>query len=114
MTEWDEYRVNLFKQKIRAALPELRSLRFERSVGRSALIINVRWRYYRHADELFPFILGRLKRSGIDAEAKTMFSFSTRPDYITVPIDQAALPERKRPLACRPPQGVSQRSKSDG
>ena len=100
MSDWDEYRVGLFKKKIREALPEVKDLRFERSKGRCNLIIPVRWRYYNHVDEVFDLILGRLKEHGIDAEPKQMFSFrhenGPKWDYITIPIDQAALPERKR------------------
>lgn len=96
VNKWDEYRVNLFKKKIREALPEIGALRFERSKGRCNLIIDVRGRYYSHADEVFNLIIERFREHEIVAEMKSMFSFSDKPDYITIPIDQAALPERKR------------------
>jgi hypothetical protein len=94
--EWDEYRVSLFKKKIRALLPQMQGIRFERSKGRSHLILPIKWRYYTHANEVFEYVLTNLKANGIEAEAKSMFRHFSGPDYITIPIDQAALPERMR------------------
>lgn len=96
---FDEYRVTLFKKKIRELFPEIKGLRFERSRGRCHLILPIRWRYYKYADEIFDLILRRFKEHQIEAEPKQMFTFrDVRPkwDYITIPIDQEALPERKR------------------
>lgn len=98
-TKWDEYRVTLFKKKIREALPLMRGIRFRRSKGRCNLILDVKWRYYSNAEEVMDYVLTGLKSSGIEGEAKDMFDWhpERRPlDYVTIPIDQAALPERKR------------------
>lgn len=99
--DWDEYRVMLFKRKIRAILPELQGLRFERSIGRCNLIIPFRFHYYEHADEVLELIMRRLKENGIEGEAKAMFDWHSKPDYVTIPIDQEALPERARAIRAR-------------
>ena len=92
-SEWDEYRVMLFKKKIREALPKMRGIRFGRSVGRCNLIMDIKWRYYSNADEVMDYVLSRLKADGIEAESKSMFTWSPKLDYVTIPIDQDALPE---------------------
>ena len=93
---WDEYRVSLFKKKIRAVLPEIPRIRFERSIGRCNLIINLNVSR-KYAKQVSEFILSKLKANGIEAKAEAMFDCFPGPDYITIPIDQAALPERRRP-----------------
>lgn len=102
--EFDEYRITLFKKKIRETLPEMKRLRFERSIGRCHLIINLSWRYQRkHVEEIGQFVMGRLKERQIDfKEVRDKYGIwagDADPlplDCISIPIDQAALPERKR------------------
>lgn len=95
-SSWDEYRVMLFKKKIREALPMMRGIRFGRSKGRCHLIMDIKWRYYSNAEEVMKYALTGLKAAGIEGKAKSMFGWSPVLDYISIPIDQAALPERKR------------------
>jgi hypothetical protein len=91
----DEYRVSLFKKKIRIELPEVGGLRLYRSKGRCHLVINM-WRYYGNEDEVGRYISSQFKRSGIEFK-EDRYSWGTQKLHsICVPIDQAALPERKR------------------
>lgn len=92
--EWDEYRVSLFKKKLRETLPAMSGIRFGRSKGRCHLILDIRWRYYSISEKVFEYALAQLKNAGIQAEAKAMFDWGSKMDYIAIPIDQAALPER--------------------
>lgn len=104
---YDEYRVSLFKKKIRAVLPSMEDLRFGRSKGRCHLIIDVSWRYQRdRSEEIGAYVMDRLKSSGIEAiverDKYRLYRNYGHPksewplDYIRIPIDQAALPERRR------------------
>lgn len=92
---FDEYRVTLFKKKIRAVVPGGQNIRFERSVGRVGLIIDI-WRYGRDNRKNATRILETsLRKAGIEYEIRGMFREEDQ-DYFAIPIDQAALPERVR------------------
>jgi len=92
---FDEYRVTLFKKKIRAAIPGGEHLRFERSVGRVNLIFDI-WRYRLDDRKNTTRILETaLRKAGIEYEVRGMFRDEDQ-SYFTIPIDQAALPERVR------------------
>lgn len=90
----DEYRVSLFKKKLRAELPEIGGLRFGRSKGRCQLIIEP-WRYNDGA-AVIQYVSERLSQERIEFHPMKMFNWSECWDYIRIPIDQAALPERRR------------------
>lgn len=92
---FDEYRVSMFKKLIRSELPLMRGLRFERSKGRCNLIINA-YRYYGREEEVRAYVSGELKRAGIDFHEERFAWGDGKLHYIRIPIDQAALPERKR------------------
>lgn len=92
---FDEYRVTLFKKKIRAVIPGGEQIRFERSVGRVNLIIDI-WRYGRdNRKNTIRILETSLRKAGIEYEIKGMVRDEDQ-DYFTIPIDQAALPERAR------------------
>jgi hypothetical protein len=101
---WDEYRVTLFKKKIRQVLPNMPNIRFNRSKGRCHLIIHISSRYRKeHCEEIGAYVIANLNKHGIEAKEKRdsfglarRFGYEPSLDYITIPIDQAALPERKR------------------
>lgn len=99
----DEYRVTLFKKKIRGILPEFEGLRFNRSLGKCHLIIDLSWRYGPDvAEEYGAVIMAKLKSNGIQAQEQRdryglskLFGGKERLDCIGIPIDQEALPERR-------------------
>jgi hypothetical protein len=91
----DAYRTTLFKRHIRKQLGAP-WLRFYFSIGKCHLCIEVR----DFMPEDRPLVLQDLKRAGIDfnvsrwSEMSSFFGDEIR--TINIPIDQAALPERKR------------------
>lgn len=93
--KYDEYRVSLFKKKLRAELPDIGGLRFYRSKGRCHLVIDT-WRYYGCEDELGRYVSERFKRAGIEFKEDRHSWGTQKLHAICIPIDQAALPERKQ------------------
>lgn len=85
-------RVYLFKRNLRQIIGAP-WLRFEWSVGRTALIVNL-FRFYR---EDRAGVIRRLRSAGIEFQEMRMCE-SWPPTYLSIPIDQEALPEggRKR------------------
>jgi hypothetical protein len=89
----DEYRVNLFKKKLREIL-EAPWVRFYWSIGGGHLCID--------AYQVGPLGLENaaelLKRAGIEFRTTRRYSrlLENQFDGISIPVDQAALPERKR------------------
>jgi hypothetical protein len=91
--EFDEYRVNLFKKKLRAELPEVDGLRFYRSKGRCHLIlVAIR---YNDPEGFTQYVSDRLKRAGISFSENKWWD-GVRTHSLSIPIDQEALPERRR------------------
>lgn len=94
----DEYRVTLFKKNLREIMGTP-WMRFYNSIDRSHLVID---QGVRRED--FPAIIEDLRRAGIVHIVKRnpYGLYDDRPEseqpiwYISVPIDQEALPERKR------------------
>lgn len=100
---FDEYRVTLFKKKLRAILGQMKGIRFGRSNGRCHLILDVSWRYFSNRDVVSKYVFNTLKHHGISFVPKTMRWNESETvdagfpvDYFSIPIDQDALPERKR------------------
>lgn len=103
MSNWDEYRVQLFKRKIKECLPLMPGLRLYRSKGKTHLVVDVKWQYYSNADAVGSYVMTQLKQNHIEAKANMdIFGIcealgkSPTLDSISIPIDQAALPERSR------------------
>lgn len=99
----DQYRVQLFKKKIREInSKEIEGIRFIKSAGGCHLVFETR----RYVDEekVADIFTKNLSRNGIDFIVKRnpFGLYSDRPVekqpiwYISIPIDQEALPERKR------------------
>lgn len=103
----DEYRVNLFKIKIRESCPEVK-LRFYWSKDRCHLVLKIGHEYYPReiAEEVGDYVMKQFKVFGIEAKEnrdplgiwrRSGLSLKRLPLWsISIPIDQAALPERKR------------------
>lgn len=107
MTRFDEYRVTLFKHKMREILSLMERVRFCRSKDRSHLVIEISWRYPRESTEkIGAYIMEQLKANGIEfREVRDKYGIYKNHGYkgwtppldcICVPIDQEALPERRR------------------
>lgn len=99
----DQYRVQLFKKKIREINSrEIESIRFGTSVGRCHLVFDPR--RYCDDEKVAEIFIRNMSRAGIDFIVKRnpFGLYSDRPVekqpiwYISIPIDQEALPERKR------------------
>lgn len=99
----DQYRVQLFKKKIRDLNSrEIESIRFQTSVGRCHLVFDPT--RYRDEEKVAEIFTRNISRAGIDFIVKRnpFGLYSDRPVekqpiwYISIPIDQEALPERKR------------------
>lgn len=96
--EVDKYRVNLFKKKIRAELPEVGGLRFYRSRGRCHLVISaIR---YNDTEAFGLYVSDQLKRARIEFSENKWWD-GERTLSFSIPIDQELLPERKRCLQKR-------------
>lgn len=89
----DMYRVMLFKKKIRVVLHEFEKLRFRSSFDRCRIIIGVSLDYgFENAAANSQEAMDLLRRAAIEAKViRCGGSLS-----ISIPIDQAALPERVR------------------
>lgn len=97
----DYYRVMLFKRKIKDAIPGGEHIRFGTSHDESHLIISMWPHYYGKEHEVAELVSKNLKKSKIDhaiklSPFKFQFGNSDRPWCVSIPIDQEALPERKR------------------
>lgn len=98
----DPYRVFLFKKKIRAANPLIEGIRFRSSINGENLIFEPN--RYIESDKVTEMFAKALSQEGIDFEIKRnpFGLYSDRPFdeqpvwYIRIPIDQEALPERRR------------------
>lgn len=94
----DPRRVQLFKKKLRSILIGLDRPRFERSSGGTALILDLR--AYKNRREAIKYASSRLRMFRIDFDAKEFWAGSClangSPDYLSIPLDQEALPERAR------------------
>lgn len=105
MIKFDEYRVVLFKKKLRDIMGTP-WLRFYNSIDRSHLVVD-----HRIRREDFPEVIEDLRRAGIDHIVKRnpYGLYSDRPEheqpiwYVSIPIDQEALPERHRPRRLHDP-----------
>lgn len=107
-SEFDEYRVSLFKKKIRDLVPKWNWIRFVRSNGRCSLIIEISRHFYPRSEsaEVANLVMGRLRENGIEFKPypcplhELLYPGIPKEDvpvsYVSIPIDQAALPERKR------------------
>ena len=104
-TTFDDYRVNLFKKKIKSAINEVHEIdrmRFSYSIGKTHLIFDPC--RYVEKDSVVEIVSKGLNRNSIEYTIKrNPFGFySDMPEddqpvwYIKIPIDQEALPERKR------------------
>ena len=99
----DNYRVNLFKRKLREILG-LQNVRFYWSVGKCHLIPDLDCFVAWHKDTKFiSDMMHRLKREGIEFVVlrdrfgiQKRFGHEPQIDALLIPIDQPALPERKR------------------
>ncbi len=97
----DEYRVNLLKKKIKISIPGDRNIRLYNSHDKSHLVIPLFLPYYGKEVEVCEIITKHLRKNRIEYVVnKSPFRFdfgnSDKPWSIGIPIDQAALPERKR------------------
>lgn len=98
---YDLYRVNLFKKKIRSLCDEIEGMRFNFSIGKTHLVFNPI--FYTEKEEVIRIVMDKLTKNNIEFIAKKdcLGLYRDRPeeerpiDYISIPIDQPALPERK-------------------
>lgn len=97
----DQYRVTLFKKKIKASIPGGQHIRFRNSHDKSHLVIPLYMSCYGREIEMAELITSCLKRKRIDylvnkCPFRFKFGNSDKPWSIAIPVDQEALPERVR------------------
>lgn len=104
----DQYREQLFKKKLRSLLSDrIEGIRFERSVGGTHIRIDPR--RYIEPEAVAQIVERTFRNNGIEYILKRnpWGFYSDRPVeeqpvwYISIPLDQEALPERRRPYQKR-------------
>lgn len=91
----DQYRVFLFKKKIRELVPDVAKVRFTKSVGGTHLIFeHERYKDPKAVKEIF---VEALNRECIEYDIRCPWpDWFPNHTYFSIPIDQEALPERRR------------------
>lgn len=93
----DMYRIGLFKKKIKSAIPEVSDLRFGSSRNREYLFISIWLPYYDNHKEVADAVISGLNKKRISHTVERIEWLRGSPvRCISIPIDQEALPERKR------------------
>jgi len=91
----DQYRVTLFKKKIKESVAgKIDNVRFRSSRNRQYLFFD-HWEYV-NKKRAFDVFTSALSRNGISWEPVPGLFGQKEPWCVRIPIDQEALPERKR------------------